>query len=80
MVETRLASKGGRALSCVGDVCVTEQGELEIHIDGSDPKCAALTQILAEKVLRGEMTHYVIDPPKDVQHGAGKAPAKARKA
>jgi len=76
MVEKRVAGRKGVDLSCVGGVCVTDDGRLEIHIRADDPACAALTKRLAERVIAGEATQYVFDKaPRDV----GEAPAKARK-
>ncbi|MGI0151784.1 MAG: hypothetical protein ACREC5_07600 [Thermoplasmata archaeon] len=63
MVKTRLETKGGPKLTCVGDICVTEDGKLEVHIDTSDPRCALLTEQLAKRVIAGEGTQYVFDKP-----------------
>lgn len=87
-------SKSGRArpretetpsgTTCIGDVCWTDQG-VEIHLDGGDPACAKLAEVLGANVTKGIRTEYVIDPPKERVIGKttstweGEAPRSARK-
>lgn len=54
--------KGG--LTCVGDICYTADGKLEVHLNGDNPLCARLTEVIAPKLMLGIETHYVVDPPK----------------
>lgn len=75
MAETRVVSEG-RKLECVGDVCVTDSGQLEIHLDTTDPFCAQLAKLIAERVIAGESTQYVFDKPSETH---GKASPTARK-
>ena len=59
--DTNISEAGG--LACVGDICITKEGNIEIDITKSDCPPEVISEIL-EKTIKGAKFTLVAKPPE----------------
>lgn len=68
-------------VNCVGGICKGPDGRVEIHLDGGDPKCREMAELLTELVSKpgGVRSTFVLDPPKEAPQDERRGPSRPRK-